>query len=520
MNVEEQVETPEAAKATASELKKLALHSSQYLAALAGNLLIGLISFPIFTRVFSIAEFGLIDLAQRVILMLTVGCKAGLQNAVLRFYDKQQFEAEPAAARKYYSTMFLGVLGASAATILLFLAAVRLGAGPFLSGPLTKLAYFIAALILLRALSSILWGFLRIEERTKAFSATTVGTRAATVAVICGLLPWAGRTAQTYFSGVIAAEAMLVTGLTLWLLSRGLVTPACFNLSLFRSGMVFGMPLVVYEFAFTILVTADRFLVRHFLGADALGIYSVAYGLAQQTNDLLVSPLGMAILPIYMRLWNSDGAEKTAAFLTMSLDLFLAAATGMLAIATAAARPLVVLLASSKYAGAANLIPLLLAALLIYATYIFVAAGLLIYKRTIQMAGILVAATLLNIALNCLLLPYMGLPGSAVATLISYSFCILLLGFAARRVLPLKLKLGALARYLLAALTAWLAGSRLELGSPIVDVLARSVLTMTVYTAALYALDRRARSATRWAVARGLVLITSFHLSRSRTCPQ
>jgi O-antigen/teichoic acid export membrane protein len=137
-----------------------------------------------------------------------------------------------------------------------------------------------------------------------------------------------------------------------------------------------------------------------------------------------------------------------------------------------------------------------------------------------QMAGILVAATLLNIALNCLLLPYLGLLGSAVATLISYSFCILLLSFAGRRVLPLKLKLTALARYLLAGLTAWLVGSRLEFGTPVVDVLARSVLTLTAYAVVLYILDRRARSATRWAVARGRILITSFDLSRSRTWPQ
>jgi O-antigen/teichoic acid export membrane protein len=171
----------------------------------------------------------------------------------------------------------------------------------------------------------------------------------------------------------------------------------------------------------------------------------------------------------------------------------------MLAVAAAVARPLVILLASSKYAGAERLIPILLAGLLIYALYVFLAAGLLIHKRTNQMAGILVLAAVFNIALNCLLLPYMGLTGSALATLLSYAGCILLLGRASNRLLPLRLKPIALAKYLVAAVVAWLAGSRLELGSLISDLLGRAALTAAVYGIGLYALDRRVRSGVRWA---------------------
>ena len=399
MTAEPQTETPAVSKLAGRELKTLLLHSSHYLAGLVGSLVIGLVSFPIITRVLSVAEYGVMDLAQRVVLMLTIGSKLGLQNAVLRFYNKDQFAVDRRSARTYYSTMYLGTLATSAGIALVFLAAVGLGLYTLISGPLAKLAYLIPALVLLRALGSILWGFLRIEERTKAFNATTVGTRAATVAVVCALLLSVGKTAQTYFTGVVLVEAVLVSGLTLWLLRREQLDPACFDVALFRAGVVYGMPLVVYEFAFAILGSADRFLVRYFLGADALGFYSVAYGLAQHANDLLVTPLVLAIFPIYMRIWTASGADKTIEFLTVALDLFLMTAAGVLAITLASAHPVVVLLASSKYAGVDRLIPVLLAGLLIYATYIFVAAGLLIHKRTLEMAGLLVLAAVFNLSL-------------------------------------------------------------------------------------------------------------------------
>ena len=260
------------------------------------------------------------------------------------------------------------------------------------------------------------------------------------------------------------------------------------------------MPLVAYEFAFAVLGSADRFLVRFYLGADSLGFYSVAYGLAQNANDLLVTPLGLAILPIYMRLWNTRGPQATAEFLTIGFDLFLIAAAGVLAIAGSTAHPLVVLLASSKYAGVDGLIPILLAGLLIYATYIFVTAGLLIHKRTVQMAGLLVIAAVINIALNCLLLPRMGLTGSAVATVLSYGCCILLLAQASNRYLSLDLRPGRLGEYLIAATLAWVVGSRVAAEWLILDLCAKAAVTLAVYLAALYALDSRARRAAQWAM--------------------
>lgn len=498
MVAEPEIESPAISKLAGHELKTLFLHSSHYMAGLVANLVVGLVSFPIFTRVFSVAEYGLLDLAQRVILMLTIGSKAGLQNAVLRFYDKEQFAADPASARKYYSTMFLGALSTAAVVVLLFLGVDRLVPNTLITGPLTNLIYLISALVLLRALGAILWAFLRIEERTKAFNVTSVGTRAATVAVICALLPLAGRSVKTYLGGTILVETALVAGLTLWLLCRGLLDARRFDLPLFWAGALFGLPLVVYEFAFAILGSADRFLVRHYLGADALGFYSVAYALAQNANDLLVTPLGLAILPIYMRIWSSHGAEKTIEFLSIALDLFLVGSCGMLAIAAATAHPVVVLLASSKYAGVDHLIPILLAGLMIYATYIFVAAGLLIHKRTMQMAGLLVLAAMANIGLNCLLLPILGLNGSALATLLSYAFCTLLLARASGRFMALRIHPSSLSKYAAAAAAAWLAGQRIELGSPLMDILGRSALAASVYGVVLCALDCRARRAARW----------------------
>jgi O-antigen/teichoic acid export membrane protein len=295
----------------------------------------------------------------------------------------------------------------------------------------------------------------------------------------------------------------MVAALSFLLFRRGLLSPARFDPALFRAAIAFGLPLILYEVASIALGSADRVLVRYYLGAEPLGYYSVAYGLSYYINDLLIAPLNLALLPIYMRLWVSEGRERTIEFLSAGLDLFLIVAAGVFAVAAVASRDAVILLASSKYRGAGSLMPMLVAGLLVYTTHVFLSAGLLIQKKTGQMARLLLYSALCNIGLNCVLLPRMGLPGATVATLVSNAFCILLLGRASFKILPLRISLRGLLRYALAAAVAWGAASHVELGSAFLDFACRSAVAVLLYASMLYLLDSRVRAATARLLPRG-----------------
>jgi O-antigen/teichoic acid export membrane protein len=475
-------------------MKKLIRHSSHYLAGLFGGLAIGFISFPVFTRIFSVADYGMIDFIQKILLVPTALSKAGMQNSVLRFYNEKEFSSNRPAARTYYSTMLFGVGSMAVAITLIFLVAVKLVLRRFIDGPLATLLCFASALILLRAIESILLSFLRIEERTAAYNSAQVLMKAAMVGTVCAFLPWIGRSVHTYFSGTMAAELVFVAVLVAWLFRRRLLTAVSFDRALFRSAVGFGLPLVFYELAGVILLTADRALVRYYLGAEALGYYSVAYGLSQYVNDLMTVPLGLAILPIYLRLWTSEGRARTTEFLHVSLDFYLMAAAGIYMLVTLGSHDALLLLASPKYLGADRLIPYLVGGLLIYTTHVFLCAGLLIQKKTGTMALALICSTALNVVLNCLLLPRFGLQGAAVALLLTHIVTILLLWLASSRILPIGVRPLALAKYGMAGLAAWAVGSQIALQSHLLNAVSRCAAGIAIYAGALLLVDSRARA--------------------------
>ena len=138
------------------------------------NLGLGFVSFPILTRVFSVADFGLIDLVQKIFLLLTATSKLGQQNSALRFFNRETFEKDPEQSRRYYSTMYLGVMGMGIGVTALFAAVVWALPATMLMPSLSSLLLFASALILLRAVQSIVWSFLRIKERTGLYNVANV----------------------------------------------------------------------------------------------------------------------------------------------------------------------------------------------------------------------------------------------------------------------------------------------------------------------------------------------------------
>jgi O-antigen/teichoic acid export membrane protein len=281
--------------------------------------------------------------------------------------------------------------------------------------------------------------------------------------------------------------------LTVPMLRRGTLAISRFDTSSFVAMFSFGIPLVVNEVAYVFLDAADRALVQRYLGATELGMYAVAYGLASMIQGFLMTPLNLAVLPMYMRLWSAGEREKTINFLSTGLDLLILGSAGLFAVVSATAHDLVILSASSKYVGADELIPPIFAGLLIFTSYFFVNAGLMIGKKTARIAGVMAASAVVNIALNCALLPHMGLRGAALATVLSYAFCIGLMALVSFRELPLRIGWKHIAGYGIATAAALTGSALVHPKAALVSAVTKAAVSAAIYSTVLFLIDPRVR---------------------------
>src|SRR3954469_4678535 len=112
-----------------SALKTLYRHSSHYLGGRVVVMLMGFISFPVFTRVFSVAEYGAINLITNTVLLLTVLSNFGFQHSVQRYYPEGESASSADTLPRLYSTLFYSTARLALVLTSLFVAALLLGAG-------------------------------------------------------------------------------------------------------------------------------------------------------------------------------------------------------------------------------------------------------------------------------------------------------------------------------------------------------------------------------------------------------
>lgn len=239
------------------------------------------------------------------------------------------------------------------------------------------------------------------------------------------------------FIGLASVLAVLATieGTRLWRESDG----GRFQPSRVKPYLAYGVP-VAFALALNIALDAgDRLLIALFLGPESVGVYAAGYGLADKSVGLICIWAAAAGSPLMMQAWERGGPQamrEVSAHVARTLMLVAApAATGLALVA----QPLSdVMIGEEMRAQAAAIMPWIALSGLINGFVLhYVSEAFQLSRRTSLRAWLMVAPALANVALNAILLPWIGLMGAVYATVACYALALVLLGGVGRVLAPL-----------------------------------------------------------------------------------
>jgi O-antigen/teichoic acid export membrane protein len=150
-------------------------------------------------------------------------------------------------------------------------------------------------------------------------------------------------------------------------------------------------------------------------------------------------------------------------------------------------------LASAKYASAAAILPWVIAGMVLEGANAMVAAGLFIHRKTKHIGAVVFSSAILNLVLNLVLVPRIGIMGAAIATLVSYAVSSCALAFAGRRFLPVKLPWMTMTHAALAAIAMFAALAHLCPGRHLLTVAVRALAGPPLYVLLIALIDAHAR---------------------------
>lgn len=441
-----------------------------------------LIILPVFAHLLGREAYGIFAQLTVVLSLLVPSVTFRLATSAVRYFAS---EDDPAALRNGFYSGFAWIVGSS------LVAGIVLSLVPGVSARLIlgsaehhEYILLAALLLVITGMVTYLQSFFRVIRRIDLLAALLVVQTVLEIAAIL-LLVGRGDGIRGALWGLIGVRATLCTGIFI-IVWRRLGRPA-FDRSKLRQLLVYGIPLMPNGVMRWLINYADRLVIIQVLGLAAVGVYVASYSLGQVLH-LLVMPLGFVLFPFLSRLWDQGERSEVRLYLSYATRYYLLAAMPACVGISLLSQPLLRLIATAEFETSSMLV--------LWITLGFVLNGVFqinvytfhLTHRTKSLGLILMAAAALNIGLNIVLVPALGLSGAAIATASAFALMAVVALIFGRRLIGYEIRWLDLGKGLLAV--GLMVGVIRMLPAPVgwLGLIGIAVLGAGVYFACLFLL--------------------------------
>ena len=210
------------------------------------------------------------------------------------------------------------------------------------------------------------------------------------------------------------------------------------NLTLMRDYLTFSLPLVPAILSTWTYDLSDRYIIGYFLDIRNVGIYSASYGLGNMVS-LFYGPISMVLLPTVSKLYRDKKNDEIISHFNNLSKLYLMLAIPSMFGLTVLSKKLLITLTTSDFTEGYIVIPIIAIGTILFNYGSIHANNLIMHKQTKKFALISIFSAMLNIILNIILIPMIGIIGAAFATLMTYVFYLIMNGMLSFKLLNLNI---------------------------------------------------------------------------------
>lgn len=233
----------------------------------------------------------------------------------------------------------------------------------------------------------------------------------AVLGIVLILLMKSNREQGRIFGYVIAASVFGVyTIIYLWKLAKPRVSKEYWSYALRIS-----LPLIIHGLSLIILSQIDRIMLTNLRSSSETGVYSVCYSLS-----MITSAFTSAFSGIWIPWFTKKYGKNAFVEINQKIKAYLLLVSILMCDLMLCAPELLKLFTPEPYWKGATIIPALIFASFCIFMYSFCINFELLIKNTKRIASITLIAAVSNVVLNYLFIPTYGILAAAIATLFSY----------------------------------------------------------------------------------------------------
>jgi O-antigen/teichoic acid export membrane protein len=391
--------------------------------------IIGLFLFPVYTRVFSTADYGVIDIISTSVSLMTLLLSSSMVGTALSYYF---YSAKDENDQRLTITTDLAYVIVANSLVGLVGWVFTRDLSHFLFQSFDYAIYLRLAVLSLpfSAANSLNANLFRLQFKPWHYFVLTAANLLLTVTmnIVLVVILRVGLIG-VYWSNLITTALFALIGL--WM-NRTLLG---WNVSWGRLEqlLAYGLPLVPASVAMWVINSLDRWFLTRYVGLENVGLYATGVRIGSAVA-FVTQAFRTANAPHQFSMSQEEGAKQ---FYADTLKYYLLVLCFLGLGVSVFGREAIEVLSPMSYWSAYRVVPFIVFSAIGYGLYQLVGVGILLVKKTSITGAIILFAGLVHIALLFVFVPTWSYVGAGFVTLITHVGVILVLYLISQRVYPI-----------------------------------------------------------------------------------
>lgn len=369
---------------------------------------------PIYLKYLSPTDYGIVSSLQVLNAVFIVLLTFSMPRALYRIYYDYTSKIEQ---RQLVGTVLISVLVLAIVLIAAIILMHEQVQKIYISIPFFPYYAYAIAAVFFQALHVIPTIFLQIKERAATFIKVGVSLFFVKSFIILVLIVKYGRGARGYLEAELIA-AIIFLPIYYYIIHKDIVL--VWKRQMFLNVLKFSLPIIPSILSAWTLNLSDRIFIERYFSAAEVGIYSLGYQIAGLVLIFSIA-FKKAYDPYFYKIANTEERKKAEENLYKTNYVFVLILLLITFVLSLFAREGVMLFLSADYYDSIQIIPVISLAYLMSQNSALLNVMMYQNKQTGFVMYITLGSAVLNIILNYILIPRIGITGAAYATLISFS---------------------------------------------------------------------------------------------------
>lgn len=385
--------------------KKLVSNSLVFAIGNLGTKLIIFFLVPLYTYYLTTSEFGLVDLLTTTINLLLPILTMSISQSVLRFAMDMNYDRHSVLINSLV-VVFTGFI-----VLLLCYPIFKILL------PLDGFIIHIYLLLLMQSIYNVLAEYIRAQGKVKLFAISGIINACVLLVSNIIFLVVINMGIVGYLVSIIIANIFssifVIIGGRIFLDIR----VKKINMKLMKEMLKYSIPLIPNAILWWIMGLSDRYIITYYLGLSANGVYAVASKIPSILN---------IIHSIFFQAWQMSAIEEADSkdksnFFTNVFSVFSVTMLVSTSLIIVHLKIIIDIFIGGDYSDVWKYIPFLLLGAVFSSFSGFLGTNYIASKKTTGVIKTSVTGAILNIVINILLIPLIGIYGAAIGTMISFA---------------------------------------------------------------------------------------------------